>query len=139
MRVHVTYHLLKSPGFVLEDTCGFCGLSCQTVLVKTSKSVEKPQSNCKRFYEFRLKNAEKLTKGNLSTNVPVKCPFCPDDAKTFVWKYSLPAHLEAHHPTSTLPEGLKVTSAEKTTLLKKNLNMMIFYAAWLLLSYSCTE
>ena len=28
-------------------------------------------------------------------------------------------HVEAQHPTSILPDGLKATSAEKTTLLEK--------------------
>ena len=122
MRQHIGYHLLTSKGALDEQTCGFCGLTgtCTTVLKKGARSsAQRPKSNCKMSYGFRTANAIKLTRRNLCTNVPILCPQCPSELGIYIWKYSLPKHYEAKHPSVSVPTNLLVSGSEKNSLKSK--------------------
>ena len=119
MRVHISFHLLQTPGFLQDKTCGFCGLKCTTVLVKNRNGNSTPQSTCKRFYTFKVAWAAKLSRRNLSTKIPILCLFCPDDQNNYVWKYCLAAHLKSQHNKIALPAEFQITKEEKAGLLGK--------------------
>ena len=122
MRQHIGYHLVTGKGAVDEQTCGFCGLTgtCTTVLKMGTKSAHlRPSSNCKMYYKFSTAAASKLNHRNLCTNVPVLCPHCPSELGIYIWKYSLPSHYEAKHPSVSIPPNLIVSISEKSTLQSK--------------------
>jgi hypothetical protein len=50
--------------------------------------------------DFKIGNAEKVTKNNACTNVPIQCPECP----AVEWRYNLKYHLQRAHPGIDLKE-----------------------------------
>ena len=120
MREHVAYHFLKTPGLLKETTCGFCGLGgCTTVLIKTKNGTQKPESDCKRFYSFRVSMAEKVSKRNPRTNILILCPSCPPEEKKYVWKYCLAAHMKSHHNGISVPAKFEITKEERVAMMMK--------------------
>ena len=113
------HNLLHTPGFLQDKTCGFCGLNCTAVLVKNRNGKSTPKSACKRFYPFKVAWAAKLSRRNLSTNIPILCSFCPAEQNNYVWKYCLAAHLKSQHNGIALPAEFQVIQEEKAGLLGK--------------------
>jgi hypothetical protein len=99
------------------DPCGFCGLDskrpsgCRLQLsMNGSKNVIK--STCQYMYMpptiLRNLEAQRVSsKDNICTNLPMHCPFCPQDIdgmRNTVWSYSFIMHLwEMHSSDGQIP------------------------------------
>ena len=111
--------------------CGFCGLrsavpftsaptmvvGCPTGLVK-SKNSFKHVGTCKLIGapKYAHKAAMTSTKTSPSTNVPFKCPKCPEKPGVFVFKYSMSKHYELEHSSHKMPPEFTVSAGELSLL-----------------------
>lgn len=97
MRVHIGKHLLSGRIKKNSNVCGYCGIiGCSIEFKQGSvKSIMKPKSNCRYFYEFNLKSVAKksLSENAPCSNRPVNCKNCFN----VFWSYNLEQHyLESH-------------------------------------------
>ena len=92
MRSHVGAHILKGHFLPHPNLCGFCGKNnCNTILyISPGIDTWSTKSNCKYFYGFSLKWAEKSNKNTPFTNRPVKCDIC-EPPLNIIWTYNLKA------------------------------------------------
>ncbi|KAI5821656.1 hypothetical protein K523DRAFT_257947 [Schizophyllum commune Tattone D] len=86
----------------LAYPCGFCGGpsspngengSCSVGIVMHGKT-PKASSSCPCAYAFKIDAASHVSKSKPCTNVPLRCPLCPD----VHWKYNMEQHLAEKHP-----------------------------------------
>eukprot|EP00798_Chlamydomonas_sp_ICE-L_P018571 gene18571-25080_t len=97
--LHVGAHMLW--GDVSTTACGFCGSEesgCHSHLKKVSKGVLRPVSTCPYFFKFSHKALHKVDRRMARcTNAPLECSACPPGPGSFVWKYDMCTHWNAHH------------------------------------------
>ena len=95
MRSHVAKHILSKELVPNVHTCGYCGLTgCSIMLKKTSGSGKNatlgPISDCVYYRKFSIKSAVNSS----CSNRPVSCQIC---SNTY-WSYNLDLHYKvAHH------------------------------------------
>lgn len=124
MRFHVAKHIFRNH--CVPNCCGFCGLSCGSILeIRKSSGYGvnqnfKPFSNCKYFYAFSLAPAEKAKKRVEKTgretcsNRPVVCKLC----RLVFWSYNMDSHYDEKHNASPYDTDFKLSHSEKNALLK---------------------
>jgi len=123
MREHVAMHMVTANDMeVRGDTCGFCGRAGTCSVINTAgsaKGIQVAFSECEYYYKFNMKSAMK--EKSPCSNIPILCPAC--DEVTFVWKFSMQAHLLEKHPkerfTREFLESIVVTEQEAERLVRK--------------------
>ncbi|QRV86510.1 hypothetical protein RhiJN_14528 [Ceratobasidium sp. AG-Ba] len=109
MRKHVAKHILavqlgvSDPSVMLPDLIGSmpCGY-CRKTLV--------PDSSCPYRHKFTLRSAGNSTDTNPSTNRPLECHICKQQAVQnrqidndhVFWSYNMPEHIRTAHPTAAV-------------------------------------
>jgi hypothetical protein len=136
MRHHTSAHVFFDESWLAETRpafpCGYCGTrsavpftsaatmvaGCPTGLVKGRGGSYKPTGTCKLIGtpKYAHKAALTSTTSGPSTNVPLKCPKCPDRPGVFVFKYSMPKHYALEHRSHTMPPEFAVSDQEKAFL-----------------------
>ncbi|KZT31449.1 hypothetical protein SISSUDRAFT_973947, partial [Sistotremastrum suecicum HHB10207 ss-3] len=107
---HMAQHLRFDPKILHDpERCGFClrpNHLCIFFLKKpkgansTIQIDDKKSGGCLNYGPFGVKRinyaaAAQSTPSSPCSNVPLKCPICPDAAPA-VWKYGMKAHLKKH-------------------------------------------
>lgn len=107
---HMGSHVLHDPQLKdANNPCGLClstGNQCTIRLIKRGKAVDKidmRNSRCPNLKKISLASAGKFTTKSPCTNVPLRCPLCPQVSDA-VWKYNLCAHIRMHQENLKLLE-----------------------------------
>ena len=81
-----------------------------------SQHFKGPQSDCEYFYKFSLASAAKGTTNSPCTNIPMLCQ--ESQCSQVHWKYNMTTHFQDRHSNSILPDAFKISSVEKSRVLK---------------------
>ena len=100
---HIAAHILHDSSLQYSlEPCGLCSLpspSCKFFSCKDwgGIQVDLKKSECPHLARFSYAKAKEPTEHSPSSNVPIKCPCCPNTASA-VWKYNIAAHYEKNIP-----------------------------------------
>lgn len=92
-----------------EEMCGTClrpsapGV-CEYYLkkgkgAKANVAVDLPRTTCVNKFRFTHTSASTSTENSPCSNAPLECKLCGPGSPA-VWRYSMKAHFERHHPSS---------------------------------------
>lgn len=107
---HLAAHHAHDPSLDRnEEICGTClrpsapGV-CEYYLkkgkgAKASFSVDLARTTCVNKFTFSYRTASQSSSSSPSSNVPLACKICGPGSPA-VWRYSMKAHFERHHPLS---------------------------------------
>ncbi|KAK0436202.1 hypothetical protein EV421DRAFT_1716061, partial [Armillaria borealis] len=108
---HIGAHILNKSVLPSTEPCGLCGLpssSCQFYLTKGKgsggqmKTDYRASRGCPNLgVRFKYGIAKISRKTAPCSNVPFRCPICPENAPA-IWKYMAKYHFMNHHPATKL-------------------------------------
>ena len=120
MRTHIGLHIIQGDIETQNKDiiCGFCGMKCSSILVKTSRGKSKVyygkiESDCCYYFDYGKLSA-KPSRNNPCTNRLVHCSV--NECKQVVWSYNMEAHFESKNVDA--PSDIVITQAEIAAMKK---------------------
>jgi len=111
---HISAHILFDPTVdKAEEYCGLCFHLSPLCLFyfrrgknhHSMQQIDMRKSRCLNFGKkgFSYGPASTSSPNSPCTNVPMRCPRCPESS-SLVWKYSMAAHYAKHHPQANFTD-----------------------------------